>query len=571
MQYRFYAAALCGLMLAFLSCRKEKQDHQYDNRPVQDARGNSLLRLVNLVGHNQVLAGGDTLTNYTAYPPGYPGEELYPGTPFFPENGRLGQTWSVPRQFFHAGKLQLMTERFAVQGARDTLALDVKEDGTAAKDIFLLQPEWVADKRLPRIVELPRSVTAPAKAGYFKVRLVNLAQAIRPQSEPIDDLTKPLTLAFADGTPVAPATSAVGVGKASEYVELPYGTYQFKVLSPEGYQVTAGQGSSLEFTSILDPATATLTKGAIGRPHTVSTHLTYSPVRTFQPGGVYTIVVATDQFTIPYYNGQSGETTVAYMNAFRILSDISEPANLNYARIQAVNALPGEGAVSVQLDGQNLAQLGFGKPSEYALRIRGTVRIDATDAKGTVIASVNADLEPNMNYTAWVFRGANGKAAINVVSNNLSGGWYVGGNGADGSLDRRQHKYPFHIRFLNFCEDLPYVSFTEDNGQPFGSESSINLQPGVAATNVPYIRLFQQKEAFQIMAYRSSPGVVPGSWIREVPVLKGADFIARKALYVRGELPNLEPGVFTVALIGKLNGASPEAQKARMIIVKHTK
>lgn len=572
MKYRMYAVAMCGLMPAFLSCQKDKLDHRYDNRPVQDTRGNSLIRLVNLVKHNQVIAAGDTLTNYVVYRPGGTETVLYPGTRLFPGNGRLGQTWSIPRQLLQGGKLSLMTENLVWpgQGGRDTLLIDVEEEGTKAKDYFLLQSEFITAEDKPRVVELPRSVSAPSKAGHFKIRLVNLAQKLRPQSDPVDDFTRPLTLAYADGTPVAGATSNVAVGAASEYVELPYGAYQFKVLSPEGYEVTAGGGNTAENTSTIDPATGSLVRTASGFPHTFKTHLVYAPLRTFQPGGIYTIVVNAERFDVPSYNGLPGETYTSYLAAFRILSDISEPANASYTRIHAVNALPGEEALSVKIDDQPHAQLGFGQSSGYAVRIRGKARITATDGKGAEIAAAEASLEPNMNYTAWVYRGADGKAAINLVTNNLSGSWYTGGSGADGSQDQQRDDYPFHVRYLNFCADVPYLTFTQDNGQANGN-AAVNLQPGVAVMSQPYTRYGQTKQPFQIMAYRSAPGVVPGNWIREIPALKGSDFIARKELYVRGELPALEPGVFTVALIGSMNETAPEARKARMIIVKHTK
>ncbi|WP_157962978.1 DUF4397 domain-containing protein [Chitinophaga deserti] len=572
MKYGIYAVC-CGMVLSFFSCKKEKENYRYDNRPVQDVQGNSLLRLINLTGHSQVIAEGDTLTNYTIFRPGAPGViPMYPSTKFFPDKGQLGQMWSIPRQILKNGRASLMTEAIMWQSSwRDTIALDVREDGTGAKDYLLLQSGNVTMGNLPRLMEIPRSVTAPSKAGYIKIRLVNMAQILRSQSDPVDQLSVPLTLAYADGTPVSIATTNVAVGKASDYIELPYGTYQFKVLTPDGIQVSASGGSTLENTDIIDPETSTLVKGAPGRPHTVSTHLTYAPVRTYQPGGIYTIMTGVSSFTFPYYNGVSGETYSGYQNAFRVLADVAEPANVNYARIQAVNALSGESTVAVKIDNDPAVQVPYGKQSDYSIRIRGAAHITAVDNKGAVIAEMDAQLQPNMNYTAWIYRRADGKAGITLVSNNLSGGWYTGGNGADGSMDRYEQKYPFHVRFLNFCKDLPYVTFTGKNGQPLNNESSTNLQPGIAPVSLPYVRFSQSFEAWNIMAYRSRPSVLPGSWITEIPVVKSTDFIARKELYVRGPLPVHEPGIFTVALIGQLNNAVPEGEKARMIIVKHTK
>jgi hypothetical protein len=440
-------------------------------------------------------------------------------------------------------------------------------------DYYVLQGSFVTAQELPRVVEVPRDVTAPAKAGHFKIRLVNMADQLKPQSVPAENISMPLTLAFADGTPVSPLTSNIGPRNYSAYIELPYGTYQFKVLTPAGTQVTATDGSYDESTKLVDAETSTLTKGVQGIPHTVSTGLTYAPVKTFQPGGVYTIAVGVGAYVTPYYPGSAGETVSMFQNGFRIISDISEPANTDYVRLQAVHALPDGATVTFRVNGQPLSALSYAAHSEYGIYIAGDVKIDAVNTQGNVIASLHTQLYAGQNYSAWLYSQPDGQPAISLVSNNLSGGYYFpGGAGQDGAYTRRQSKYPFHIRFLNFCADLPYVSFTANNGQPLqGSESTRNLEPGKVPVNLPYVRFAQDVLPYQFMAYRSTPAVYPGAWISEVPVLKSTDLIARPELYTRQPMPVHEPGVYTVALIGRMNAGEPADRKARMIIVKHTK
>lgn len=572
-----YKHLVAGFMLftgTFLSCKKDKSDYFYDNRPVTDVRGNSLVRLVNLTGANQIIVNGDSLTNFKIIAPVPGGEQpLYPGTTYFPENGRLGTTWTIPRQLLQSGKASIVTDMLDYQVRRDSLAFEVEEKNNMPLDYYMVQGNYWTLGDAPRVIAIPRSVASPEKAGYFKIRLINLADELKPQGQSEENIAGPLTLTYADGTPVSTATSDVATRQASDYVEVPYGVYQFRVLTSQGTQVTAIGGTTEEFTNIIDPATSTLVKGVNGVPHTVSTHLTYAPVKTYQAGGIYTIVVGAAIFTTPYYPGNSGETVTTMQNGFRVIADISEPVNTTYTRLQAAHVLPGEGNITVKVNGKKLADLAYAAHSEYGIYITGQASIEAMNAQGTVIAAMNADLGAGLNYTAWVYRRPDGSAAISLVSNNLSGGYYFPeGNGQDGVNARRQLQFPFNIRFLNFCSDLPYVSFTSNNGQPLaGYESTRNLQPGKTPVELPYVRFGQAQTEYQFMAYRSSPAVYPGSWLSEIPVLKSTDFIARPALYVRGPQPAHEPGVFSVALIGQLHNTQPEAQKARMIIVKHTK
>jgi hypothetical protein len=143
---------------------------------------------------------------------------------------------------------------------------------------------------------------------------------------------------------------------------------------------------------------------------------------------------------------------------------------------------------------------------------------------------------------------------------------YYSGATEDGTYSMIKTEYPSWVRFMNFCPDLPEVTFTRENGQMFADPlPGQHLLPGIATAAVksPYVML---NAGFynDIVAYASQPAVLPGDWLRNVPVLKAQQFIANAALYRKG-LPGSEPGFYTVALVGRISTA------ARMIIIKHNK
>ncbi|UYQ95645.1 DUF4397 domain-containing protein [Chitinophaga horti] len=574
MHYKHFAAGLLLCSGTFLSCKKNKADFFNDNRPSTEVTNSSLVRLVNINGSGQLVVNGDTLTTWKFNMPVVGGNTpAVDGTKWFPETGSLGTTYSIPRQLLQNGKAFIYTNIFGYQLAPDSIGFNVEEKANMPMDYYMLKGDIATATLQPRIMEVPRQTTAPSRPGYFKIRLLNIADRLKPQGDPVfEDLSKPLTLAYADGTPVSTQTTSVGVRQYSEYVEVPYGTYQFKVLTPEGTEVAAQGGTTFESTNVQDQSTSTLVTATTGIPHTVSTGLTYAPVRSFKPGGVYTIVVATHTVRVPYYPADfAGENVPGFQNVFRVIADISEPENANYFRVQGVHALPGEGAVTFRVNGNKLGDLAYSAHTDYSIFVQGSTTIDALNAQGSVLASVSVDAAANLNYTAWLYKQPDGKAAIALVNNNLSGGMYFVGTGTDGQdgqyLQVKQH-YPFAKRFLNLCADLPYASFTLANGASMGASAS-NLAPGEIALHLPYHRSAQGADDYQIMVYRSSPGVFPGNWITQIPVLKNTDFIAKPEHYIRPVKPKQEPGVYTVALIGELAGTG--AQQAKMIIVKHTK
>lgn len=548
------------LMLAIVGCKKDKTDFQSDNRKVTDARKNSSVRLVNLAGYNQLQLNGDTLTNYVVRAPNDPMTGQYPGTLYFPDNGRLGTTWYIPQNLLDKGAAKVLVETKVYNPIENPLELEVREELQQGTDYYLLPTPASGVTGQPSFIKIPRSVASPANPANFKVRILNLSAKVLPDQE-MENLLGPMSLTWADGTAVSDKTNNILPGQYSEYIELPYGTAQLKVLTQNGIQVPGGG------PDVLEASTSTI----------FGTTLTYAPVKTYAPGGIYTIVVAAREFDIPYRSGNPGETVKGYQNSFRIINDISEPLNLTYGRVQAVNAVPGTTGMKVLINGKVLdAPMDYTAHTAYQSLIVGGYNIEAVDASGVVLATKTFQLDANTNFSFWVHPDANGKTTISAVANDLSG-IFVGEAGDDASSSRFTQEYPFGIRFLNLCPDVPYLTLTTDNAQAFSSLYGFNtvavnnLRPGIAATVAPYIRPYQDAKPYQIMAFRSSPSVVPGTWASDIPVLTGRSLIVRPELYVRGELPNHEPGFYTVALVGSTKVSATNAGKAKMIIVKHNK
>lgn len=559
----------------FNSCKKQNLDYTYDYRRNQEAAKESNVRLVNLSLNNQMTVNGDSLTNFYLPRRGNvpPEESTYPGTKYFPKNGLLGLTWNMPQDLFGAkGTAVIKTDYLSNNPVLSApLEFQAVENYKEAKDYYLLigHQSLVVGGR--QYVEVPRSVTAPSKPDHFKIRVLNLSLRF-PSGNPMENLNGPYTLAFADGTAVSASTTGIQPGAWSEYIEVPYGTYQFKILTADGRQVPAvGQ----EYYSHINTALSTMT-ATNGRGSSTSGQ-TYAPVQTFQPGGVYTIVVHP-----AYYTWDTGQDDIKdVQNGFRIIPDITEPQNTSYSRIQLANALP-ESQLQLRIKGKLNGITAYSTASAYQQVISGKQLMEVLNADGKLLLSQEAELLPGGNYTLWAQPGAPNETKAVLVSNNLNGSWYTGegNNGGNAAMDRRISRYPFHLRFLNLCPELPYATFTDDRGVPYGTNmqesSGVNLKPGIPFMDDPYTRLSYDNngiEFYQIMAYTSGPNKVPGDWLANILPIVSTDYlVARPQLYtnVNRRLPAHEPGVYTVALVGHLNSnGSPAA--AKFMIVKHTK
>ncbi|SKD04290.1 hypothetical protein SAMN05660461_2806 [Chitinophaga ginsengisegetis] len=560
---------LIAVAVMMSACSK-KLDYSYDNRMVQYPMSASGIRVVNLVGATELSVNGQRLTSYLQPDKeGYYGPNETRGTAYFPETGRLGLTYSIPREQVKASGwvdsilFSSLSVKNAVPAPRPFRA---KEDDAHPNDYYFVRFRPNPDGFQDSLFVIPRGISPAADPAVFKVRLLNLSSTITGSIPPGIFRTGPMSLTLADGTGV-PGLSNIAPGKYSDYVEIPYGTYQFKVLNNEGKEVPAGG----TIYNLFNPATGTLMdiNGTPGIGGNKDTWLTYAPLKTFQPGGIYTIVVSsTYEANIPTGN-PNGETYKSENNTFRIIADIPEPLNITYARLQGVNVAAGK-KITWQVDGQPMGStLAFTQQTTYSRYITGTHMVKALDENGQVLAESNLAMQPADNFTAWLYTRKDGSAAITFSANNLSGKYYDGTATDDGTYSILKAVYPFWIRFMNFCPDLEEVTFTQGNGQPFSAVSALAYQHiyfAKAVTDLPYV--MQMVNFSQpVMAYASRPGIAPGDWLRNITPLKSRDFIARPELYKTPELPQSEPGIYTVVLLGST--AANATEKARMIIVKH--
>lgn len=576
--YRFLLFTFAFLL--FNSCKKENLKYEQDYRYRTEASETSTVRLINLSINNQLVVNGDSLTNFWLPPerPGYipPEERTPPGTPYFPKDGQLGLVWDIPQDLFQAeGKANMKTTRMSVYDNVIPEEFMVEELHIAPKDYYLLYNQRVEWER--PVVEVPRSITSPSKPDHFKIRIINFAAKPNSISSPMENLLSPITLAFADGKPISSTTSDIQPGSWSDYVEVPYGTYQLKVLTSDGRQVpSAGQNG------IMHPATSTLARiGSL----TASSDITYAGVRTFQPGGVYTVVIHPKDFT--WSNGRDEFQDL--QNSFHIISDISEPQNNTYTRIQLANAMPGS-SLNFYLGNDHVGSAtAAGEGSDYRTLVAGTKELRVQDASGNTLVSSQENLVAGANYTLWVYADATGQPASLLVKNNLGGTWFMGDGQTSGNaaVDRRQSDFPFDFRFLNLVPDIPYLSVTDGSGLPFGSQYSLNsgsnLPFGKALVDNPYTRIafsqlpFVQGQPtrnitgpYQFLAFQSEPGKLPGEWMDNIPPLSSEALVAREALYTEANrpVPAHEPGVYTVALIGRYTAGN---NNAKFMVIKHTK
>ncbi|MCW3466383.1 DUF4397 domain-containing protein [Chitinophaga nivalis] len=576
---RSFAQTLCllVLMVGFTACKKEINDNRPDNRVTTVNRAPSATRIVNMGGYVDVVANGEKLTSYVYRSPNDPDAFKYTGTAYFPEDGRLGSSWQIPQDLFRKdGTLLLKLDADRANGSLPELT--IKDDYQHPKDYYLLLSQHLAEGQ-PDYVEIERGVTQPSRPDHFKIRILNLCakpkeDIISPRGQ-IEDLTGPVSLAYADGLPVSDKTTNISVAqRVSEYIELPYGAYQFKVLTADGRQIPGAAALSPD-NRLIDPPTSSI--GLASNGEVVLSDLTFAPVISYQAGGIYTIVVA--PYSFDYLVSAQEQRGGAIQNGFRVITDVSAPPNTTYFRLQGCNVLPGSGGVSFRVNGNVLVrQLAYGQPSSYGNYVQGNTRVEALNAAGAVLAAAEYTLRPGQNYTAWLYPDVQGGAKLVLVVNELSGQLYSAGtvnNGSNGGLVFKQVRedFMFDRRFLNLSQDIPYLTFTFGNGLSAGT-AAVNLQPGIPVTTSPYIHnntlLYHP---YEIMAYRSAPDVVPGAWAKDITVLNSDRFVARRELYeaVHRAVPTQEPGIFTIALIGRTGKDVPAAEKAKMIIVKHNR
>ena len=453
---------------------------------------------------------------------------------------------------------------------------------------------------------ISRNSVSPSNPPDFKFRILNLQRAGDTLG-----LSGPVVLTYADGTRVK-QLDTVTPGAISPYIELPYGSYQFKlfIAKADGTPDLTKQLAEL-------PVYPDMTNFP---QNPVQTGLT-TRVRGYSPGGTYSIVVTPN--ILGYDLNGGGNPDFFLINSYRVITEQAAPLNTSWARMQGVNALSASG-ISLMVDGQTMGnQLGFGQSSDYTILPQGTHMVQAQDASGKVLASKSIMLYPFDNITAWAYN-LNGQPAIVFSNMDMTSTLYEAAasgiidDGTNGSSNTLHFIYALEMRFLNLS-DVPYVTFTDDGNliNPYlsGNEANTNLQSDTVAYPQAYINLAPgQPVAYNpfvifsggpspftitlrgqtyipsrggrmghpasnpvpVRAYQSQiangsyAAEVPGSLLQGVPPLTAQYFASGTKIYPNG-IPEADNGFFTVALIGSaaITPGSPGA--ARMIAVKHNK
>ncbi|QIH34885.1 DUF4397 domain-containing protein [Sphingobacterium sp. DR205] len=567
------------LLELFVSCSKDKFVEEVDNRYNTGASKSSNVRIVNLGGSNQVIVNGDSITNFVIRKGETdPMAGKYPPTKYFPVDGRLGTLWNVPQDLLNKqNSADIEVTYVAYQGIGIGLQKKFKiQDKGNSVDYYTLLGDYY-NVGLPEVIEVPRSVESPRNPENCKIRIINFAEKpgeSQVTQEAIEDLYGPVSLTWSDGTAINNALSHVPVGKVSDYVEIPYGTYQLKVLTENQRQLPSTGSLTMDYMtssiSYIENRTAV-----------IPTYLTYNPIANFKPGGVYTVVVYSQPFDYPNINDPE-YTHNQVQNGFQIIADMDPPVNNTYARIQFVNARAEAGAVSLKVGDKSTEAVGFGSHTAYMPAIHGKLQFQAV-LNNTALTAVNYDVKAGDNYTVWLYSTATGKDSLVVSHNNLSGVTFGGQSGTqDATYERFKTNFYTDVRFFNFNKVFPYATFTSDNGKPFSNNgwafnerSTEQLTPGYIPWVNPYVRLVQMGgntkiQTQKIMAYHATENTTPGSWADEVAIYTTQDLIAKPELFaVRGALPNADIGSYSIALIGKQT--EDPRYKSRMMIVKHTK
>lgn len=450
----------------------------------------------------------------------------------------------------------------------------------------------------PHVLIVPALNTPPVQTQDVKIRVVNLGAP----GDPLN-LSGPVTLTYADGTPVSAATSNVPLGATGAYAEIPYGSYELKLFisSGSGINITR-QLTEVPLYPNYDPCGSDPPQEGI-----------WTVLRTYAPGGVYSLVVTPNLLRYFACNSNNTSAVGVVLNTYHVTTELNPPTNINYARMQGVNALQ-TGPVSFQVDGQPLGSgLGLGQPTDYGIFVQGPHQISVTDASGKVLAQKSITLYPFDCYTLWAYPDPGGAPDIAFANCNMTGNvydsTYANGqagqedNGTDGALRILNVPYAWQSRFLNLAPDLPYATFTNDSTLFTDMEvsgdatygyypSCINLSPGLLPADNPYVlySLLKWPPSADplsqgltgglrlpalIRAYQSSPGPeieIPGNLLTGVNALSVQQgFVANPALYSPGFLPGGEPGAYTTALIGQVGAAPGSALHARLIVIKHNK
>lgn len=594
---------LAALLLT-MGCMKKKVDSQI---PFLDVTGKtpSSIRIFNFNnGAPDGTQGIDVsvnnvpLTNYhTVGTSGNSGTVL--GLSIFPAgewiSNENGSPFTIPTSLLDKdGKAHIV-----ITSARTKIDTVLTDDVAHPKDYYLLTDGSMK--------VLDRDNLPPTQNGYFKIRIINMGDQFGSQVGL--DLGGPVSLTYSDGSEVNALLNNVARGAASPYIELPYGSYQFKLFISNGGTIDVEkQMAEFPQSPYFDPCNTALKTQQGMTPR----------VRTYKAGGVYTILVGynfLDDFINCDYQSHG-----TYFNGYRVLTEQDPGVNYTFAIMQAVNALPGK-KVSIQVDGKALGgtldYIGAAETTKALIPptdifVQGNHKITLVDDANKILAQKSIRLYPADHYTLWAYEQPDGTPALIFEANEMTGWLYssvfipitgqeMPDDGTNGTPRREQYKYAWESRFLNLCPDQPYITFTNDyqlfvpeiggKGDTMRyHEAYVNLPSGLQpqgnvslfydtqfssptvsnATNFNF-SLFPKL----IRAYQSRPGTapqVPGAVLPDIaPLNTTQTFIANDHLYTMEQFHVPETGVYTVALVGRTATNASPAEKARIIAIKHNK
>jgi hypothetical protein len=515
---RKYVILCCSLWL--MACAKVKVDK---NLPVLNTlkSSNSSVRLISLMGPDKVSAtvgginynltsgvtvnftlncsNGIQITSFVPTPVSLPEKVL-------DQSGNANVLLAVAAPFVAGGNV-----RYTTNVNTDTVLPDNPNNPT---DYYITPATKTFGDVNYVITAVSRSATPPTVPSNIKVRIVNMASLTDTFKR-----TGQLTMTYADGiTPVGAITTGVPVGVASEYVEIPYNTYMFRLFNQNGVEVPEAGGVSSTF-------------------------------HNYQPGGVYTLYVYSNPL------GGCGITT----NGFSVITDVRAPVNTSFGMMQFVNTIPAT-TYSLSLDNTNIGNaVPFRGVSGYQTMSLGIYSMRLTDQNGQTAVQQNFTINPNDNWTVWSYM-KNGKPALSVTASDLSNP-----NGLS-------------MRLMNFSLDVPYITYTyngqvlpvlyNSDGQYFtyypdindttsGAGASENLAIGVPAMHLPYVTPTLPLQVNKSDA--GPPPFVPGVPLISVRQLQSSDITLQ--------------GVYTVALTGFVDTTLGVGMTATdtLLIVKHFK
>ncbi len=530
-----------SVVLFISSCSKTKLDPPKSPFQTLTKTSNSSIRIIALFGSVTAQINGVTVNLSPNYSAKFAGSSFSP-TPYSVPSTALDANGKIKILFnFRYGEDQFLASTYQME---QTFTSDPQHPMDYY--ISVCSPAYLFIKecavKTPIITAVPRPNNPPPSPDRFLIRVVN----VTPKGIPDDPYSGPYSLNFSDGSLVS--SQIQNIDTISSYTDLSYGSYQFKVFSSRNVQLLEGLNLKTNGWS-------------------------------FEPGGIYTVVVYNDDNFIRSEGGPINPfpISVAY-NSFNIITDLAPSPNNSFAKLKFINALPGTASVSVTVDGIVLGspQPFTGATDDQVFSV-GDHHLVLDDGLGNTL-SQTLTLHPYDNVAIWSYI-KNGKLALSYSLQDFS---LINTN-----LPLVQ------IRFLNLSEDFPSVTFTENRElfqDPFGNVPSYedttsaasatqNLTPGFSATHLPYsfIDVGFRSLPYSIEVYQSDigpPSTIPGTLITQVPRLTPLNFISNPALYTLGlfggVLPNGEPGVYTVALVGKANSSNLD-DKARMLIIKHNR